>query len=120
MNPVVRTAVAVLGAVVVCSGTQAAPSPGAAGADRYPSKPIRFLVGFPPGGGNDTMARMFGQKISDRFGRPVVIDNRPGAGGNVAADMDLISRMPAEFDAIRRADLAKWTEIVKQTGIRAE
>ena len=37
----------------------------------YPSKPIRFLVGFPPGGGNDTMARLFGQKMSDRLGRPL-------------------------------------------------
>ena len=53
----------------------------------YPSKPIRFLVGFPPGGGNDTMARLFGQKMSDRLGRPLVIDNRPGAGGNVAAEL---------------------------------
>ena len=117
MIPRVTTAVAALSMVVVCSGAQAAPNPGA---ESYPSKPIRFLVGFPPGGGNDTMARMFGQKISDRLGRPVVIDNRPGAGGNVAADMDLISLMPAEFDAIRRADLAKWTKIVKQTGIRVE
>ncbi len=53
----------------------------------YPSKPIRFLVGFPPGGGNDTMARLFGQKMSERLGRPLVIDNRPGAGGNVAAEL---------------------------------
>jgi tripartite-type tricarboxylate transporter receptor subunit TctC len=83
----VTTVVAAFSMVVICGGAQAAPGPGAAGADGYPSKPIRFLVGFPPGGGNDTMARMFGQKISDRLGRPVVIDNRPGAGGNVAADM---------------------------------
>jgi len=53
----------------------------------YPSRPIRFLVGFPPGGGNDMVARMAGQKLSERFGRPVVIDNRPGAGGNVAAEL---------------------------------
>ena len=53
----------------------------------YPSKPIRFLVGFPPGGGNDTMARLFGQKMSEHLGRPLVIDNRPGAGGNVAAEL---------------------------------
>ncbi len=58
-----------------------------ASAADYPSKPIRFLVGFPPGGGNDTMARLFGQKMSERLGRPLVIDNRPGAGGNVAAEL---------------------------------
>ena len=61
------------------------------GADKatevYSSKPIRFIVGFPPGGGNDTLARVIGQKLSDRTGRPVVIDNRPGAGGNLAAQL---------------------------------
>ncbi|HTD91315.1 MAG TPA: tripartite tricarboxylate transporter substrate binding protein [Burkholderiales bacterium] len=53
----------------------------------YPAKSIRFVVGFPPGGGNDAMARLFGQKFSERFGQSVVIDNRPGAGGNLAAEM---------------------------------
>ena len=52
----------------------------------YPTKPIRFLVPFPPGGGNDTMARTFGQKMAERLGQPVVIDNRPGAGGNIGAE----------------------------------
>jgi tripartite-type tricarboxylate transporter receptor subunit TctC len=53
----------------------------------YPAKSIRMVVGFPPGGGNDTMARLFGQKFAERFGQPVVIDNRPGAGGNLAAEL---------------------------------
>lgn len=53
----------------------------------YPTKSIRLVVGFPPGGGNDAMARLFGQKYSERFGQSVVIDNRPGAGGNLAAEM---------------------------------
>ena len=57
----------------------------AAANEAYPTKPIRFLVGFPPGGGNDTIARIVGQKLAERFGKPVVIDNRPGAGGNAAA-----------------------------------
>ncbi|MGZ5150135.1 MAG: tripartite tricarboxylate transporter substrate binding protein [Burkholderiales bacterium] len=55
--------------------------------EAYPSKPIRFIVGFPPGGGNDTLARVIGQKLSEQIGRPVVIDNRPGAGGNLAAQL---------------------------------
>jgi tripartite-type tricarboxylate transporter receptor subunit TctC len=63
----------------------AAGAPMAAAA--YPEKSIRFVVGFPPGGGNDAMARLFGQKFSERFGQSVVIDNRPGAGGNLAAEM---------------------------------
>ena len=53
----------------------------------YPTKPIRMVVGFPPGGGNDAMGRLFGQKYAERFGQSVVIDNRPGAGGNLAAEL---------------------------------
>ncbi len=53
----------------------------------YPAKPIRMVVGFPPGGGNDAMGRLFGQKYAERFGQSVVIDNRPGAGGNLAAEL---------------------------------
>lgn len=53
----------------------------------YPAKSIRFVVGFPPGGGNDAMARLFGQRYAERFAQSVVIDNRPGAGGNLAAEM---------------------------------
>ena len=53
----------------------------------YPSKSIRMVVGFPPGGGNDAVARLFSQKYAERFGQPVVIDNRPGAGGNLAAEL---------------------------------
>jgi tripartite-type tricarboxylate transporter receptor subunit TctC len=63
-------------------------------AEKFPSKPIRFVVGFPPGGGNDLLARMVGQKLADRTGRPVVIDNRPGAGGNLAAE--LVAKAPAD------------------------
>ena len=57
-----------------------------AGAQSFPTKPIRFIVPFPPGGGNDTMARAFGQKMTEGFAQQVVIDNRPGAGGNIGAE----------------------------------
>ena len=57
-----------------------------AAAQAYPSKPIRFIVPFPPGGGNDTMARTFGQKMTEGLGQQVVIDNRAGAGGNIGAE----------------------------------
>lgn len=65
-----------------------------ADAEAFPSKPIRLMVGFPPGGGNDALARIVGPKLSDKFGRSVVIDNRPGAGGNLAAD--LTAKAPAD------------------------
>lgn len=59
----------------------------AASAKPYPTKPIRFVVGFPPGGGNDALTRVIAPRLSDKFGVPVVIDNRPGAGGNLAAQL---------------------------------
>ena len=55
-------------------------------AQSYPSRPIRMNVGFPPGGAADIVARVIGQSLSVRLGQPVVIENRPGAGGNVAGE----------------------------------
>jgi tripartite-type tricarboxylate transporter receptor subunit TctC len=52
----------------------------------YPTKPIRVLVPFVAGGAVDTLARMLGAKVAEQLGQPVVIENRPGAGGNLAAD----------------------------------
>ncbi len=54
---------------------------------QYPTKTIRMLVGFSAGGGTDATARLFAQKMSDAFGQNVVVDNRVGAGGNIAADL---------------------------------
>ena len=55
-------------------------------ADAYPTRPIRIIVGFAAGGGNDLFARLIGQKLSEQFGQPVVVENRPGAGGRLAAE----------------------------------
>ena len=63
-------------------------------AARYPSKPIRFIVPFPPGGGNDLLARMVGPKLGEALGETVIIDNRPGAGGNLGTDQ--AARSPAD------------------------
>jgi tripartite-type tricarboxylate transporter receptor subunit TctC len=59
---------------------------GFAAAQTYPSKPIRLLVGFSPGGAPDIIARMLGVKLQQSLGQPIVIENRPGASGNIAAD----------------------------------
>jgi tripartite-type tricarboxylate transporter receptor subunit TctC len=52
----------------------------------WPSRPVRWIVGFAPGGGNDIVARLMGQWLSERLAQPFVIDNRPGAGTNIATE----------------------------------
>ena len=65
----------------------AAPAlPQLASALDYPTRPVRWIVGFPPGGGNDLFARLIGQWLSERLGQPFVIENRPGAGTNIATE----------------------------------
>jgi len=57
-----------------------------AAADDYPSRPVHLIVAFPPGGGADIVARIIGQALSERLGQSFVIENRPGAGANLAAE----------------------------------
>ena len=63
-------------------------------AQNYPNKPIRLIVPFPPGGGNDVIARLIAQKLSDRFGQQVVVDNKAGANGIVG--LQALMQSPAD------------------------
>jgi tripartite-type tricarboxylate transporter receptor subunit TctC len=60
----------------------------------YPTRPVRIIVGFPPGGGADILARLMGQWLSDRLGQQFVIENRAGAGGNIGTEA--VVRAPAD------------------------
>src|SRR5215813_9202173 len=60
--------------------------PRVARAQAYPSRPVRIVVGFPAGGAHDVQARLIGQWLTDRFGKPFVVENRPGAGGTIGTE----------------------------------
>src|SRR4051812_36376191 len=65
-----------------------------AAAQTYPAKPVRIIVGFPPGGTTDIMARVVAVGLSDAFKQQFVVDNRPGANSNIGAE--LVARAPAD------------------------
>jgi len=52
----------------------------------YPTRPVRFLVGYPPGGATDILARLIGQRLSEKLGQQFVVENKPGAGNNIATE----------------------------------
>ena len=57
-----------------------------AAAQQFPVKPLRIVLGFPPGGATDIAARAVGQKLTESFGQQVIVDNRPGAASNIGAE----------------------------------
>jgi tripartite-type tricarboxylate transporter receptor subunit TctC len=73
--------------VLAALAAAATAATGAVHAQSYPAKPIRMIIPFPAAGATDILGRAVGQKLAESLGQPVVIDNRPGAGGNIGAEM---------------------------------
>src|SRR5437660_6484867 len=69
---------------LIAMGISAIASIGGVSAADYPTRPVRWVVGYPPGGATDIIARLIGQRLSERLGQPFVIEHKPGAGNNIA------------------------------------
>ena len=100
MNTVTRLALAFILAL----------SAGAASPQQYPSRPIRFIVGFPPGGSADPTTRIIGAALAQQLSRPVVVENRPGADSAIAAEM--MTRQPPDGYTIMFASNSAMTAAV--------
>jgi tripartite-type tricarboxylate transporter receptor subunit TctC len=87
----------------------------------YPTRPVTIVVGFPPGGASDILARIVANKMAGIIGQPVVVDNRPGAGGNVAGEV--VAHAPADGYTLllgNNAILATNGSLYKEVGFDAE
>jgi tripartite-type tricarboxylate transporter receptor subunit TctC len=88
-----RTVLKIAFAALAAMSAHAAGAQGDSAAN-FPNRPIRMIVGFAAGGGNDLFARLVGQKLSENIGQPVVIENKPGAGGRIA--VEYVKSQPAD------------------------
>src|SRR6186713_1378170 len=80
-----RTAICLI-ATGISIGISAIASIGSAAAQDYPTRPVRWVVGYPPGGATDIVARLIGQRLSERLGQQFVVENKPGAGNNIGTE----------------------------------
>ncbi len=88
MNKLFQLSIALVATGLACA------APLAHAQEAYPSKPIKLVVTYPPGGSNDMVARLVGQKLSESLGQPILVDNRPGASGNIG--IDYVAKAPKD------------------------
>lgn len=126
-------------AIVACAAFLGVAVSAHALAQSYPSKPIRLITPYPPGGGVDATARIIGQALSEALGQQVVIDNRGGASGRIGTEIAakapadgynlvlgsvapnaIIPGAHAKLAAHIKAEIAKWGKVVKSSGISVD
>ena len=108
----------------------------AADAQTYPARPVRIIVPFAPGGATDVLARLFGQRLLEWYGQAGAVDNRPGAGGNIGAELVkplahptiksyiereggyAIGGTPKELEQVIAQDIEKYAKVIKASGAR--
>jgi len=95
---------AIVRAVTACVALAAATICAAQSTDSYPQRPVRMVVGYATGGGADALARVVASKLSAVLGQQVIVDNRPGAGATIAAD--LVAKAPPDGYTLYFADTA--------------
>jgi tripartite-type tricarboxylate transporter receptor subunit TctC len=102
--------------LVLAAGAAALPAVRLARAQAYPTRPIHLVVGFGPGTGLDLYARLIGQWLSERLGQAVVIDNRPGAGTNIATET--VVNAPPDGYTLLMANTAAFTNAALYDNLR--
>jgi tripartite-type tricarboxylate transporter receptor subunit TctC len=89
-------------------------------AQSYPSKPVRLVVGFAPGGAADFVARTLQEPLSRALGQAIVVDNRPGAGSSIAAEHAARSAPDGYTVLIASPSSKLWSRLVKDSGAKAD
>ena len=89
-------------------------------AQAYPSKPIRLVVSFAPGGSSSMVARAFSAEMSKGLGQQFVVENKPGAGGNIADSAEAVGSTPKEFADFIAKEQARWKEVVQKAHVKIE